>query len=946
MSHYPEADEAQHGHYNDGYSPYLNYPNPAGYNPSPSPNYEQEHQPFQPLHIDPFMSPHSPVGGFQPPHPAEQPSNVFQPPGPPQSPPNPNLYHPETYPPGFPQPHSPPPLHPGSPPMQSGEFLNAASPVHPLGAPVSPQPSYQGPSFQLHDDPVDDMDTGDIPLLRRDGPTGPIPMPIPGEYEPSEGDDKSESNIRYGRIPQRVPRRYKTIKKVELFHGNFVLDSAVPTKLLNMCALRNEREFTHMRYSAATCDPNDFKDSGFTLRQVHYDPPRRTELFIVMTMYNEDEELFCRTMHGVMKNIAHLCKRDRSKTWGKDGWKKVVVCIVSDGRQKINSRTLSVIAAMGAYQDGVAKNIVNGKPVVAHIYEYTTQISVTPSMKLEGAERGIVPVQIIFCLKEKNQKKINSHRWFFNAFGPILQPNVCVLLDVGTMPGPTSIYHLWKAFDINSNVGGACGEIVALKGKYMRNLINPLVAAQNFEYKMSNILDKPLESIFGYITVLPGAFSAYRYIALQNDQMGEGPLQKYFLGEKMHGAGADIFTANMYLAEDRILCWELVSKRGGAWILHYVKSAYAVTDVPDQVPELISQRRRWLNGSFFAAIHSTVKFHYIYRSSHSWLRKFWIHVELLYQCFNLFFSWFALGNYFISFIILSESLEDPSFHLGKGVHIVNVILEYLYLGLLIMCYILSLGNRPQGAKWGYTLAFVGFAVITVYMTIAAFFLAFKGVDNVVNNSGPLTPDTLFANSIFRNIVISLLATLGLYILASLIHFEPWHMITSFIQYLLMAPSYISVLNVYAFANVHDVSWGTKGDNKISTDLGVVKTAGPNKNEVEVTVPTAETDINAAYEDAIHVLSTKPPKVDPKPDPQTQQEDYYRSFRTKVLLWWTLSNALLAAIIVTATGKASDKGAHNTVNGYMAFILFSVAGLALIRFLGSTTYMLVRLFAGE
>jgi hypothetical protein len=38
---------------------------------------------------------------------------------------------------------------------------------------------------------------------------------------------------------------------------------------------------------------------------------------------------------------------------------------------------------------------------------------------------------------------------------------------------------------------------------------------------MSNILDKPLESIFGYIIVLPGAFSAYRYIALQNDRMGE-----------------------------------------------------------------------------------------------------------------------------------------------------------------------------------------------------------------------------------------------------------------------------------------------------------------------------------------------------------------------------------------------------------------------------------------
>jgi chitin synthase len=90
--------------------------------------------------------------------------------------------------------------------------------------------------------------------------------------------------------------------------------------------------------------------------------------------------------------------------------------------------------------------------------------------------------------------------------------------------------------------------------------------------------------------------------------------------------------------------------------------------------------------------------------------------------------------------------------------------------------------------------------------------------------------------------------------------------------------------------VHDVSWGTKGDNKVSTDLGVVSAGtGDNKNEVEVAVPTAETDINAAYEDAIHVLSSKAPKAESKPDPATQQEDYYKTFRTNVLLVWTLSN---------------------------------------------------------
>lgn len=68
----------------------------------------------------------------------------------------------------------------------------------------------------------------------------------------------------------------------------------------------------------------------------------------------------------------------------------------------------------------------------------------------------------------------------------------------------------------------------------------------------SDILDKPLESVFGYITVLPGAFSAYRYIALQNDSMGEGPLKEYFKGETLHhSVDADLWTKNMYLAVSR-----------------------------------------------------------------------------------------------------------------------------------------------------------------------------------------------------------------------------------------------------------------------------------------------------------------------------------------------------------------------------------------------------------
>jgi len=50
------------------------------------------------------------------------------------------------------------------------------------------------------------------------------------------------------------------------------------------------------------------------------------------------------------------------------------------------------------------------------------------------------------------------------------------------------------------------------------------------------------------------------------------------------GANAGIFERNMYLAEDRILCFEIVTKKNEAWRLAYVKSAKAATDVPNSEP--------------------------------------------------------------------------------------------------------------------------------------------------------------------------------------------------------------------------------------------------------------------------------------------------------------------------------------------------------------------------
>lgn len=241
--------------------------------------------------------------------------------------------------------------------------------------------------------------------------------------------------------------------------------------------------------------------NGYNLRTNMYD--RHTELLIAITYYNEDKVLTARTLDGVMKNIRYIVSTSvKSKFWQKGGpaWQKIVVCLVFDGIGPCDKNTLDLLATIGVYQDGVMKKDVDGQETTAHIFEYTTQISVTADQKLmrpksDEDTSAIPPTQIIFCLKQKNSKKINSHRWLFNAFGRILNPEVCILLDAGTKPGSSSLHQLWQAFYNDRNLGGACGEIHAMLGKHGKDLINPLVAAQNFEYKISELTHRPIAYI-------------------------------------------------------------------------------------------------------------------------------------------------------------------------------------------------------------------------------------------------------------------------------------------------------------------------------------------------------------------------------------------------------------------------------------------------------------------
>jgi chitin synthase len=265
---------------------------------------------------------------------------------------------------------------------------------------------------------------------------------------------------------------------------------------------------------------------------------------------------------------------------------------------------------------------------------------------------------------------------------------------------------------------------------------------------------------------------------------------------------------------------------------------------------------------------------------------------------------------------------DPFGHgIGK---VIFAILRYVCVLLIAVQFILSMGNRPQGAKKMYMSSMVVYGVIMAYTTFCALYIVIKQLRN---------PDTVFklGNNIFTNLIVSTVSTVGLYFLMSFLYLDPWHMFTSSAQYFALLPSYICTLQVYAFCNAHDVTWGTKGDNIQHTDLGAARGKG-GAGVVELEMPSEQLDIDSGYDEALRNLRDRI-EVPKAPVSEAQaQEDYYRAVRTYMVIVWLVCNAILAMSVSDAYSTT-----HVADNVYLKIVLWSVACLALFRAVGSCTF---------
>lgn len=168
--------------------------------------------------------------------------------------------------------------------------------------------------------------------------------------------------------------------------------------------------------------------------------------------------------------------------------------------------------------------------------------------------------------------------------------------------------------------------------------------------------------------------------------------------------------------------------------------------------------------------------------------------------------------------------------------------------------------------------------------------------------------------------------------------DPWHMFSSFLQYLCLAPSFTNVLNVYAFCNLHDVSWGTKGSDKAEAlpSVSSSKTKGADMAVVEDTTKIQE-DVDAAFKETVTRAITKIESKEVVEKPT--MDDQNKTFRTRLVSFWMLSNATLAIAIENISGLPSKDPSvdadtlQKRQSTYFAIILYSTFGLAMVRFLG-------------
>ena len=506
--------------------------------------------------------------------------------------------------------------------------------------------------------------------------------------------------------------------------------------------------------------------------------PSKCDFLIEVSMYNEGVKNFTDTLSGICDNLNDFNRVGIDPL-------RIACVIIVDGIRPFYS---TFTKQRGFFEQFFVEDMIKERFGVGDVRnckimdeEEDDEFAHCFMQRITLAEFSTLELQLIFCVKQKNKRKLNTHLWFFGGFCEFINPKFVMLIDVGTAPLPRSLFLLYEAMETQDELAGCCGEIRPMDP----NIWKLVVPAQVVEYKFSHIFDKALESVLGYITVLPGAFSAYRWTALQGD-----PLWKDYFKSICHPELMNAFNSNIYLAEDRVLCLALISKKKSSYLIRYVRASVAETDVPENIATLMSQRRRWINGSWFSLIDSIRKCSTIFQSDHNCCRKVIFSMQMFYYVVTVAFAWVMVGAFFLVFNIVVRMAFGSSD--STGLFSTASIIVLIYFLLLLFVFVMALGAKPNKVEG-------------MYKIIASLF----GIYMV----GSLVSSIIFLkdNSYQQLVLFAILGTISIFAITTLANCAVMTILKGIGHYLFLTPTYVNIFLIYAICNTHDCTWGNRPD---------------------------------------------------------------------------------------------------------------------------------------
>jgi hypothetical protein len=561
---------------------------------------------------------------------------------------------------------------------------------------------------------------------------------------------------------------------------------------------------------------------------------------VCLPCYDEEWSEMSGTLRSLSKNILIQRKRPDKKHK-----LHVIIFLIQDGWSKTSkSFRKGILDEFGFNEKRIPNNLLSkdNDNIVINIPNGELYYPCYMGDNNEKDNTGTT-FYPIFITKSRNGQKHNSHLIFFSLCA-IIKPHLVFLTDCGTIYNSDCLHklieYLYKRRNkviavtarqriMNETVRQEVREYPSWWKKKRQNCCVKLIKnfnwwispapLQGFEFESSFILNTAMFNVLGALPVLPGPCQLIWWEHLDTEiNVKNSVLDMYFHHLNIEDySKTGIIKTNTLLAEDRILSFAMVLRTMNLSTVWVTGATFSYEPMTTWV-QLLGQRRRWVNGTI-----ATYMFYLLDQKGQDefamsalgdsrTLQTLWC--VQLYQSFLQILSpaFFSIAIYeatvltykrFPNLYSYSYFIFDRSMIVAGAYYIFYVlwVLTSMFLGRRSNCC----NKRCYNVLMEIIYVFFAFinSIVSVFILYNIFASSTKEI-----TTGP---------SIYILIIIWVIP----FILALLLSFSSAILYLFYgIPFMLHIIHYVAFIPSYAFARMHDLSWGNRDSNAFITQHNV------------------------------------------------------------------------------------------------------------------------------